>query len=80
MVRRALIRNGLHGGVATRKPLLKKTKLTEQLKYGQRHKNRNSDKWKRVFWSDESKFELFATKQRQHVQRRSGDKLSKACL
>ena len=79
-VRRALIRNGLHGRVAKRKPLLRKANKTKRLKFAQKHKNWSPIQWEKVLWSDESKFEIFGTKRRQHVRRRLGGELKECCL
>ena len=79
-IRRTLIRNGHHGRVAVRKPLLRKGNKTKRLKYVREHNNWNFDQWKKVLWSDESKFEIFGSKRRQYVRRRSGEELQEPCL
>ena len=71
-VRRAPIRNGLHGRVAKRKPLLRKANKTKRLKFAQKHKNLNPFRWEKVLWCDESKFEMFGTKRRQYVKENWG--------
>ena len=79
-VRRALIRNGLHGRVAKRKPLLRKANKTKRLKFAKKHKNWSPIQWEKLLWSDESKFEIFGTKRRQYVRRRLGGELKVCCL
>ena len=46
-----------------RKPLLRKGNKTKRLKYAWEHNNWNSDQWKKVLWSDKSKFEIFGSMQ-----------------
>ena len=53
---RSLIRNGLCGRVAAKKPLFQKGNRVKRLRYAKAHKDWNEDQWKRVLWSDESKF------------------------
>ena len=53
-VRRALIRNGLHGRVAKRKPLLRKANKTKRLKLAQKHKNWSLIQWEKVLWDKET--------------------------
>ena len=56
IVRRSLIRNGLCGRIAAKKPLFRKGNRVKRLSYAKAHKDWNEDQWKRVLWSDESKF------------------------
>ena len=63
-----------------RKPLLRKGNKTKRLKYAWEHNNWNSDQWKKVLWSDKSKFEIFGSKRLQYVRRRNGEELQEPCL
>ena len=47
-IRKTLNKNGVHGRLARRKPLLSKTTWNDAVDY-----------WKNVLWTEESKVELF---------------------
>ena len=79
-IRRSLGRSGLHGRVATKKPLLRRGNKQKRLKFAKRHKTWNSAQWRRVLWSDESQFQLFGSNRRHYVRRRVGEKYIDACL
>ena len=74
-VKRTLNRNGLHGRVRRKKPLLKKTHRQRRYAFALRHRKWKLDKWKRIVWSDESKFNVFGSDGRQYCWRRPGDQL-----
>ena len=50
----SLIRNGLHGRVAVKKPLLRKGNGEKRLKYAKWHKKWTENQWQQVLWRDES--------------------------
>ena len=79
-VRRRLRSVGLMGRVAKKKPLLRSANRKKRLQWARDHKNWSIDDWNRVLWTDESKFEVFGSKRRTFVRRRSNEKMLDACL
>ena len=75
-IRRHLLKSGLRGCVAIRKPLLRRANKEKRLKYAKQHKDWAQEMFNRVLYTDESKFEIFGTKRRQHVRRRIGVPIS----
>lgn len=74
-VNNALIRNGLNGRVRRKKPLLRKKHRQRRYAFALKYRQWNMDQWKHVVWSDESKFNVFASDGRQYCWRRVGDQL-----
>ncbi len=62
-VKRRLLSAGLRGCVAVKKPLLNKANKLKRLHWAKQHKDWTLEDWKKVLWTDESKFELFGNKQ-----------------
>lgn len=54
-IRRHLKKNGLHGRVASRKPLLRKCHKASRLQYSKQHRDKPQNFWNKVIWSDETK-------------------------
>ena len=50
----------------------------ERKRYAKAHEDWNDDRWKRVLWSDQSKFDIFGSN-RKYVRRKVGDKRMSAC-
>ena len=50
---------GLNCCVALRKPLISEATGKERLQYAKEHKDWTVEQWKKVMWSDESRFTLF---------------------
>lgn len=65
-IRRALKRNGLHSRVCRKKPLLRKIHRQNRLAFAKKYKNWTVEDWKKVIWSDESKFNVFGSDGRQY--------------
>ena len=61
--------------VAVRKPLLRPINKQKRLKWAKEHQNWTVEDWKRVLWTDESKFEQFGTRRRVYVWRSSSEKM-----
>ena len=60
---------------------------TKRLKWAKEYKNWTGtgtgvqeDVWKRVLWTDESKFEVFGSKRRKYVRQRPNEKMLKQCI
>ena len=79
-VRRSLIRSGLHGRVAAKKPYLRHGNKAKQLNYARKHRNWGAEKWQQVLWTDESKVEIFGCRRKQFVRRRAGERYNNECL
>lgn len=58
-IRRHLKKNGLHGRVARRKPLLRQCHKNSRLLYAKQHRDKPQNFWNKIIWSDETKIELF---------------------
>lgn len=71
-VKRRLIKAGLKGRIAVRKPRLSTIHKRKRLNWAKAHANWSLDQWKNVLWTDESKFELFGSKRRTFIRRRPG--------
>ena len=74
-VQNALRRNGLNGRVRRKKPLLRKKHRQARYTFALRYRKWKVDQWKRVVWSDESKFNVFGSDGRSYCWRKSGDQL-----
>lgn len=79
-VRRALIENSLKGCVAARKPLLRPQNVKKRLNFCRAHRHWTKEDWRKVFYTDESKFELFGTKRRIFVRRSPHERFHRSCL
>ncbi len=62
-IRKRLNKNGVHGRIARRKPLLSKKNIAACLKFAKEH----IDFWNNVLWTDESKVELFGLNEKRYV-------------
>lgn len=72
-IRRRLHDAKLTGHVARRKPLLTKVHKKRRLEFAKKYQNQPLEFWKKVIFSDESKFEIFGNRRRQTVWRSKGD-------
>lgn len=79
-VRKVLIKNNLNGRVAAKKPFLRSQNIQKRLKFAKDHQHWTVEDWKRVFFTDESKFELFGSKRRAYVRRRPHERYRKHCI
>ena len=78
-VKRRLLGIGLRGRVAVKKPRLTTVHKQKRLVCAKEHKNWTVKGWNRVFWSDESKFEIFGNKRRSFASRWVGEKMLEQC-
>ena len=58
-IRRYLKKDGLHGRVARRKPLLRKCHKVSRLRYAKQHRDKPQTFWHKVIWSGETNILLF---------------------
>ena len=79
-IRNRLMKAGLRGRVAAKKPLLRKANKVKQLQWACKHANWTISQWKTVVWSDESKFELFGNKRRIFVCRHQNERYIPQCI
>lgn len=68
-VNRRLNDAGLYGRHAAKKPLVSQKNRKARLAFARRHVNWTPDQWRKVLFSDESKFELFRTAGVTYVRR-----------
>lgn len=80
VVNKALHSWHLFGRVSARKPLLSLRNIKKRLAFAKKHVKWSRDKWRKVLFTDETKFELFGTKRRLFVRRRPGERFAKECL
>ena len=79
-VRRRLAASGLNGRVAASKPLLRPINKRKRFLWAKKYKHYSVDNWKKVLFTDESKFEIHGNNRRVYVRRRCGERLSSQCL
>jgi hypothetical protein len=78
-VARRLQEIGLNARVARKKPFLKPIHIRRRLQFARDHVDKPLDFWKRVIWSDESKFNLFGSDGRHLVWRKADEEFRFAC-
>ena len=78
-VRRRLVKAGLTGCVAAKRPLLTLAHRKKRLDWCRERKDWTNEQWKKVLWSDESVFELIPTR-RVWVRRRKNERYHPDCI
>ena len=73
-IRKYLHQNGFHACKVCDKPLLKPRHIKNRLEWCKERQGWSEDDWKKIIWSDESKFTLFRSDGREHVWRRVNEK------
>lgn len=79
-VKRRLQEANLHGRVAVRKPLLRRGNRAKRLQWARNHLDWSVEDWKKVLWSDESKYEVFGQTRRVFVRRSKSEKMIPDCI
>jgi len=74
-LRRSLRRSGLQSRVSKKKPLLSRKHRQARLAFARRYRNWTVEDWKRVVWSDESKYNVFGSDGRQYHWKKPGASL-----
>lgn len=74
-VRRRLREANLHSHFARKRPFINNRNKKKRLEFAKKYANQPMEFWKRVLWTDESKFELFGCKRRLRVWRKTGEEL-----
>lgn len=72
-IERRLREANFHSRLARKRPFINKRNKIKRLKFAKMYVDMPIDFWKKVVWSDESKFELFNRKTRLRVWRKSGE-------
>lgn len=78
-VKRRLLSAGLRGCVAAKKPRLTSVHKRKRLEWAKTHKNWTVEDWKKVLWTDESKFQIFGSNRRVFVRRSKEERALEAC-
>lgn len=76
-IRRRLVEGGLRSYKAVKKPLLRKKNVSARLQFALEHIAWTFDDWKKVVFSDESKFNLFGSDGAVKVRRPKSERLNK---
>ncbi|KAL7844322.1 hypothetical protein SRHO_G00228610 [Serrasalmus rhombeus] len=78
-VKRRLQDVGLQGRVAKKKPYLRLANKRKRLIWAKEHRHWTEEDWKKVLWTDKSKFEVFGS-HRTFVRCRTTEKMLGECL
>lgn len=79
-VRNRIRAAGFNGRVARKKPFLSKQHKMRRLDFAKKYVSMPIKYWKRVLWSDESKFNLKTSDGAQKVWRKPGEAFSLSCV
>ena len=79
-VSRRLKEADLHPRSPAVKPLISKKNRNARLSFAAKHVLWTDDDWAKVYFSDESKFNLFGSDGKRFVRRSAGERLSKNCV
>lgn len=78
-VRRRLREFGLMGRVARKKPFVSLKNRRARLEFARAHLNWTTAQWRRVFFTDESKFNMFGSDGKTYVRRRLHEEFHHIC-
>ena len=79
-INRSLHSWGMVGRVACRKPLLSAKNIIKRLRFAKKHVKWSKNKWKKVLFTDVSKFDLFGNNRGTFVRRFANERFIKECL
>lgn len=79
-VRRTLHRMGYGSRRPIRKPLLSAFNRRRRLQFAKEHKDWTVDDWKKVMWSDESRFQLHHADGRVRIWRKQHESMDPTCI
>ena len=79
-VSRRLKDRGLYAMVPLSKPLVSKKNQKTRLAFAAKHVVWSEEQWNQVWFSDESKFNVFGSDGRVHVRRKTGERFSPNCV
>jgi hypothetical protein len=75
-IRCRLRENGFFGGIARKRPAISPSNAAKRLAFAKKYIQMPSFFWKKIIWSDESKFELINSKRRVRVWKIRGEGLN----
>ena len=78
-VHRSLLRMGLHSCRPVRVPMLTPVHRRKHQQWAREHQNWTTEQWKKVAWSDESRFLLHHVDGRVRVRRLPGEHMAPGC-
>lgn len=78
-VSRRLHEIGLYARSPVKKPLISKKNQAARLAFANKHVIWSEKEWQKVFFSDESKFNVFGSDGKHYVRRRTGESLNHKC-
>lgn len=79
-IRRVIYREGMHGRIARKKPFVSEVNRIRRISFAKDHLSHGIEFWKRVIFSDESKFNIFGSDGRVNVWRKPNTELQKEHL
>lgn len=79
-IRNRIKENGFNSRVVRKKPYLTKRHMQRRLDFAKKYVNMPLTYWKRVLWSDESKFNLVCSDGKQKVWRKPGEAFKLSCM
>jgi transposase len=79
-VRRRMREQSYGGCIARRKPRLRAKHIKERLQFAKAHINEPMEFWRKVIWSDESRFTLFGSDGRPIVWRQPHEEFNMECV
>ena len=71
---------GLYARSPRKKPLISKMNQAARLAFAKKHVIWTESDWQKVFFSDESKFNVFSSDGKQFVRRKIGETLKSNCI
>ncbi|KAF7659613.1 hypothetical protein LDENG_00295490 [Lucifuga dentata] len=71
---------GLNNCVALRKPLISQANQKKSFQFAREHKDWTLEQWKKLMWSDESRFTLFQSNGCIRVRREADEVMHPSCL
>ena len=69
IIRNRLLEDGLRGCITQRKPCVSRRNIRRRLEFAREHLRKPLSFWKRILWSDESKFNIFGSDGKCYVRR-----------
>lgn len=63
-----------------KKTYLRLANKNKRLRWAKEHRHWTLEYWKKVLWTDESKFEIFGSNRRTFVRRRTNEKMLEQCI
>lgn len=74
-IRNVLRKNGYHGRVPRRKPLISEKNRIKRIQFAREHKDKDNSYWNQVMFTDESKYNIFGCDGKGKVWRKSNEEM-----